>query len=223
MGSEAAVDMEEMLELLKPVKPAKMTDLLILGMLSSKNLSGYDIYKAIAAKADFVGSWLKLNKGTVYNTLARFNDEKFIEVVERKSSISKPDKTIYGLTEHGREHLRLLLKNNFEIPPVIIVPFYLDLMCYHVLTKDEIREALKKKIEQAEMMIQLVGFVSKSGFGTVIENYIECQTEILKVIQKSFQKMLNTLDDGPVEDFYRIPFFGEDEILARMNEIQERK
>ena len=223
MSPEAAAKVEEKLKSFRQVKPAKITDLFILGMLASKDLSGYDIYKAIASKSDFIGSWLKLNKGTVYNTLARFNNQKFIEVVESKSSGNKPDKTIYGMTEHGREHLRTLLKNNFDVPPVALIPFILDFLSYHVLTKDEIREALEKKIEQTEILINLTGLVSKSGAGTVIEYFIDCEAEILKVMRDSFQKLLNTLDDRPVEDFYRIPFFSQEEVLARMNEIQERK
>lgn len=89
MNPKAAVDIKKVLESYRQVKPAKTTDLFILGMLANKDLSGYDIYKAISAKSNFTDSWFKLNKGTVYNTLARFNDEKFIEVVERQSTSRK--------------------------------------------------------------------------------------------------------------------------------------
>ena len=78
MDQDSAADLEDMLESFRQTKPAKVSDLFILGMLAGKNLSGYDIYKAIAAKAEFLGSWFSLNKSTVYNTLARFTDEKFV-------------------------------------------------------------------------------------------------------------------------------------------------
>ena len=77
MPNKKAFDLYEFEQAYKTAKPLKVPKRYILGFLSLKDLSGYEIYKLIASKGERVGSWLKLNKTTTYNTINRLAKEGF--------------------------------------------------------------------------------------------------------------------------------------------------
>ncbi len=74
----------------------------ILGFLSYKPLSGYDLKKVFD---NSIQHFWSADQGQIYRTLARLADQGFaeIEVVEGNQ---RPDRKVYHITELGREDLR---------------------------------------------------------------------------------------------------------------------
>lgn len=221
MNLTHARDAKEFLDSYKAVKPAKISDLLILGLLSYENLSGYDIFKFIERKADYSGSFLRINKTTVYNTLSRMTDEGLVEIVERVRDGNRPVKSIYTLTNQGKTYLRALLINNFRMPPVIFINFYLDLTCYNVLTKDEIKKALTIKIDQIQSLIEISKVYAKTVPGTILGLLVESEIAIFEIILKTSQNLLQTLDEKPKDELFQIHEVEEENILAEMVNVKK--
>jgi DNA-binding PadR family transcriptional regulator len=211
---------KEILDSFKAVKPAKISDLLILGLLSHRNLSGYDIYKFIEGKADRSGSLLRINKTTVYNTLSRMTDEGHVRITEQVQDSNRPVKSIYTLTDKGKTYLRKLLMNNLSVPPILFINFYLDLTCYNVLTKEEIKKALTIKIDQIQAFIEISTLYAQTVPGTIVGLLVESEIEIFQIILKTSKNLLKTLDEKPLDELFNIHEVDKDLILAEMENVR---
>ena len=212
------------LESYKEPKPVKISDIFILGILSCKNLSGYDIYKFIEKKADASGSWLKLNKSTVYNTLSRMESEGFVETIERVASNNRPTKSIYRLTPPGREHLRELLLSNSRSLPGFFVNFYLDLSFYNVLEREEMQEVIKLKIKQVDMMIKISDLYRNTlKSGTVHEVLSRSEREIYEVILRTLNNLLDLFDEKDMIEIFKIDEIDADKIFSKMGDLSREE
>ena len=74
---------------------------LVLGLLHSGPAHGYDVKRGHDA---WFPDSRPLAFGQVYTTLARLERDGLVEVVDRGSE-GGPERTVYGLTAKGREHL----------------------------------------------------------------------------------------------------------------------
>lgn len=216
MNLKDAEDIKKLLDSYKESKPPRISDLLILGLLSYRNLSGYDIYRFIERKADVSGSLLKLQKATVYNTLSRMADQGFVEIVEKKQHKKRPIKSIYTLTDKGRNHLRELLIGNMGAPPILFINYYLDVTLYHVLTKNEITEALQEKINHTKSFIQFSQLYAHTMAGTVLGVIVESEIEMLIILLKTLEELLTLLSEKSTEELFQIGEIKEDELLKKM-------
>ncbi|MBU7045707.1 MAG: PadR family transcriptional regulator [Theionarchaea archaeon] len=211
---------KEVLDSYKEVKPAKISDLLILGLLSHKNLSGYDIYKFIEGKADRSGSLLRITKTTVYNTLSRMTDDGLVRITEQVRESNRPVKSIYTLTEKGKTSLRELLINNFGVPPILFINFFLDLTCYNVLTKEEIKKGLTIKIDQIQSFIEISKLYAQTVPQTIFGFLVESEIEIFQVILKTSKSLLKILDETSLDELFTIQEVEEDVILTEMENVR---
>jgi DNA-binding PadR family transcriptional regulator len=74
---------------------------LVLGLLHRGPAHGYDVKRGHDA---WFPDSRPLAFGQVYTTLARLERDELVEVVD-KGSEGGPERTVYGLTDKGREHL----------------------------------------------------------------------------------------------------------------------
>lgn len=82
--------------------------LVLLGVLCMKPMHGYEIKHMIE---DHMGDWTDIKFGSIYFSLSKLAEEDNIEVVEESRQGNRPSRTIYRITDKGRqEYLRLLRK-----------------------------------------------------------------------------------------------------------------
>ncbi len=83
------------------------SDILILAMLSTKPMHGYEIKKSVE---QVLSNSISLNNKVLYPTLKRFEEMNAVEreVVRQEG---KPDRHIYRITDHGRELMQMLLQD----------------------------------------------------------------------------------------------------------------
>jgi DNA-binding PadR family transcriptional regulator len=203
-------------------KPLKISELYILGLLSYKDTSGYDIYKLIAKKTQAGGSFLKLNKTTVYNTISRLCDDGLIEIKKIVKETNYPNKSIYRLTPAGKVYLKKILLTEFSNPPWIFVNFTLPLRFSKILSKKELLEVIQLKIQQTETILNL----SKMLYGkifqdSIVELMMENNNELLEVELKFLKKLQAELNKKSVKELFRIDEFDADKILAKIKNITE--
>src|SRR5262249_43364371 len=77
----------------------------ILGMLSIRPMSGYDIKKAIEGSVNYF--WTE-SYGQIYPMLKHLVGQRLVTKTIKKQT-GKPDRHVYALTEHGRKELRTWL------------------------------------------------------------------------------------------------------------------
>jgi DNA-binding PadR family transcriptional regulator len=203
-------------------KPLKVPELYILGLLSFSDASGYDIYKLIAKKSEAAGSFLRLNKATVYNTMARLTDDGLIEIKEVVTETKRPNKSIFRLTAKGQEYLKEILLNEFSNPPWVFVNFTLPLRFSKILSTDELQEVVRLKIKQTEAILNLSKMLYGKLFqGTIIELMMENSNELFEVELRFLKKLEIELENRTVDELFKVTEFDTDKILAKIKRISE--
>ena len=222
MTIKKSFDMDKFINSYLEAKPLKVSELYILGILSLKDSSGYDIYKLIAQKSQGVGSWLKLNKATVYNTLTKMKKDDLVELVEIIQDLKKPPKSIYRLTEKGKEHLRKIILDDLNNPPWVFVNFTLPLRFSKVLTKSELLEVIERKIEQVELFIEFNKMTTRKFFsGTILELFQQNYQKIFELELEFLKKLKSEVKKKSINELFRINEFDIDKIMKDMKKISQ--
>jgi PadR family transcriptional regulator, regulatory protein AphA len=86
----------------------------VLGFLSRRPMSGYDLKKAIEQS---VGNFWKESYGQLYPILGRLSDEGLAKRVESKGA-GKRARHVYSITPAGRQALRRWLEDSTDPQPV---------------------------------------------------------------------------------------------------------
>ncbi|MCK9580898.1 MAG: PadR family transcriptional regulator [Methanoregula sp.] len=208
---------------MKHSTPIKLSELLILGLLSHRSLSGYEIFRFIEKKADSSNAWLRLNKTTVYNKLSRMNEAGLIRLLERIVEQNKPPRTVYEITDEGKEHLKHILLSSAENPPGIFVNFYLDLPFYHILKKDEITHILQNRIVQLDILIEASTLYSAIMPDSLLKILVDSQADMFRTIQKSVRHILERIEGDETAEFFNIGEINDEKIFRAMETARGRQ
>ncbi len=125
-----------------------VTDIFILGLLTARPLSGYDIQQYLELSA--AEHWAEVLPGSIYYALNKLERQGFVtvDVVERTG---RRERASYRLTPIGRDELRGLLRKAFRTP-VRVMPslLYTALSFVHELERSEVLEAIEAEIARLE-------------------------------------------------------------------------
>lgn len=128
----------------------------ILGFLSFKSLSGYDLKKAFD---NSVQHFWPANQSQIYRTLAGLKDEGLVEqeVIEREERL---DMKIYHITETGQEELHQWLATPLS-PQDFREPFLIQIYFGGKLSEEEFDNLLQHEIRAAEERLVLYNSIYK--------------------------------------------------------------
>jgi DNA-binding PadR family transcriptional regulator len=209
-----------LLQSFRQVQPVKLSELLILGLLSHRNLSGYDIHQYVESRiVHRSNAFLRIEKATLYNTLQRLEKQEFIQITEKIVDEKRPTRYVYTLTPHGRNYLKKLILRNSNNPPFIFVNTYLNFPFYNILTKNEIKKTLNGKITQLQSMIELLQLYVQVESGSIIAIILESEIAIYKNILQTSKMLLKQIVKRPLEEIFRIEKLFEEEIRAEILSI----
>ena len=121
----------------------------ILGFLSTKSLSGYDLKKAFDQS---VQHFWPANQGQIYTTLATLKDEGLVdqEIIEREGRL---DMKLYHITEAGHEELRHWLATPLP-SQAFREAFLVQVYFGSKLSDDEFVALLQHEIQAAEEILR---------------------------------------------------------------------
>lgn len=104
-------------------------------------MHGYEIRRA--AKLDRTELWTDVKPGSLYNALHRMADEGLIEVVRTERDGNPPERTIYAITEQGRQEL--IAQRDAALRHVRLVPDPIDLALQYTpdLSEEDLTAALQ--------------------------------------------------------------------------------
>ena len=116
---------------------------LLLGIIYEKPLNAYEITKLL----DYMNIkwWFNVADSTVYTTLKNLEKRGYIKgTIEKVGNM--PDRTIYSLTENGKNKLKETIKKsilqfNYDTNIFTIAAFIMD-----ILEKEELKKLLKKRL-----------------------------------------------------------------------------
>jgi DNA-binding PadR family transcriptional regulator len=85
--------------------------LVILGLLRDRPLYGYEIKQIIE---EHMSDWTSIAFGSIYFALDKLADEKFVEKVEVERAGKRPSRSVYQITDTGRDEFLRLLRESWQ-------------------------------------------------------------------------------------------------------------
>ena len=161
-----------------------MTRLMVLGLLRTKPMSGYDLQQLLQiSEAD---KWAEILPGSIYHALKKMDKEGLVKVAKVESTGHR-SKAIYEVTDQGEEEYRKLLIESFRVSSVTLpVQLYTGLSMLnlpdHQTEPGFVAEAIEVQIQ--ELMSKKVEM--EAGQKTKAE-FME-ENELTKL---TFENMLN--------------------------------
>lgn len=118
--------------------------LVILGLLREKPLYGYEIKQIIE---EHMNDWTSIAFGSIYFALDKLTEEKFVEKIGVEQPGKRPSRSVYQITDSGRDEFLQLLRNGWneverEFFAIDICLFFLD-----SLPREEVIQYLQQRIQ----------------------------------------------------------------------------
>lgn len=142
----------------------------ILGYLSMKPMSGYDIKKLFNMSAAYF--W-PADQAQIYRTLKSLERDGLIEVSGLEQNAG-PSKTLYAITERGRETMRSWLLNPKLSDFVARLPFLVQLFFSGALNREELLEFIDTQVKLNNTLHEKLS-----------ENYIENESAFAEAAELS--------------------------------------
>ncbi len=182
---------------------------LILGILTEKERNPYDITKMLSELQ--TKRWLPLADSTIYATINILNKKNLIEGRHEKTG-NLPEKTVYSITQKGKDELLDTLNNFLEEEASVSTGFDIGILLMHNLSKPTVQVKLKKKLERLESNFynirkQVIAFemdTSKIAFTSLAMlkhrlHLIEAEIKTVKELIRDLNTRVNISDLSPFD------------------------
>ena len=190
-----------------------MVRLLVLGLLSRKPMSGYEIQRFL--QLSHTEKWANILPGSIYHALKKMEKEELVEVQAVKHTGHR-SKAIYGITPAGKEEYRRRLKETLRTPSVALpIAFYIALSYLDDLPREEVKAALDEQIArvEAERDLWLTGKAAKeeawplpeviqAAFASAREHF-EVHLRFLRTLRGLLDTEPKPLVDFPLDEIGR--------------------
>ncbi|NQT33623.1 PadR family transcriptional regulator [bacterium] len=129
--------------------------LAILGFLRERNYHGYELKKVIEKR---MGSWTDIKFGSIYHALGNLEKSGALRKVSTTKDGAKPARSIYAITDTGREEFKTLLRENILDFQRTYLKEDIGVFFGGKLDRDEFMEILRKRIG---MLVELRDMLKK--------------------------------------------------------------
>lgn len=189
---------------------------IILGFLSYRNLSGYDIDKLINGNKTIFSGLCRINKASIYNTVSRLEEDESIHLVEIITEEKKPPKHIYNITEKGKERLSEVILGDLGNAPLLFSNVFFDVVFMKNMDQAEVKPLLEAKIKQLKHMDLVVSALDKgvANISSLVRKYES------RFIRLNVEMLEEYLDWVSGDGFYIFDVLTEDEIRETLNHKQ---
>ncbi|AZH29525.1 PadR family transcriptional regulator [Paenibacillus sp. M-152] len=129
--------------------------LVILGLLLEGDAHPYEIRRKLTERK--MNLYIKIQDGSLYYAIDQLRMEGCIDVVEVVRETNRPDRTIYQITEVGKEKFHQLMKEQFQFTPNMFHPINPAIAFSQFSDLEIIEQELKRCIrEQIEFIRNLL-------------------------------------------------------------------
>jgi DNA-binding PadR family transcriptional regulator len=127
------------------------TRLVILGFLRGRPLYGYELKQLIE---HVMGDWTNIAFGSIYYALGKLADDGFVEKVGTEQEGGRPSRTVYQITDAGREEFVRLLREVWDNVERQTFDFDIGLSFMRALPIEEVTGCLRKRVTHMEHILQ---------------------------------------------------------------------
>jgi DNA-binding PadR family transcriptional regulator len=155
---------------------------LILGVLHRGDFHPYEVRRRL--EAAMVECYVDVDVGTLYYAVRQLEKNKLIEAVAQERVARGGVRTIYRITDSGREEFRGALHRQFEIEGPVVQTLYAALLFLHLADGEVVKDALRRRLDRLDDLIAKLGpireeFAPKlSTGGTHLLDHIERQRRL---------------------------------------------
>jgi len=121
--------------------------LVLLGVLCIKPMHGYEIKHIIE---DHMGDWTDIKFGSIYFALSKLAEEQFVEIAEEGREGNRPSRTVYRITEKGRQEYIMLLRQLWTSDDKTLYALDIGLFFIGSLPKQEALRYLKERMKKTD-------------------------------------------------------------------------
>jgi DNA-binding PadR family transcriptional regulator len=123
----------------------------VLNLLNERPMHPYEIRARMHERGH--DRAFKIRESSVYDTVARLADRAFIEPVEVNRAGRRPERTVYAITEAGRDELLVWLRELTSEPAADYPAFAAPLMFIYALGREGAISALRVRAARLEAEI----------------------------------------------------------------------
>ncbi|MCH1642433.1 PadR family transcriptional regulator [Paenibacillus timonensis] len=158
--------------------------LCILGLLLEEDQHPYEML--IRIRDRFLDQHGNFKAGSLYYAVDQLAKEAYIEAVETIQTGGRPDKTVYRITDKGREYFHKLLIDRFQEEVSGYHPLHVALVFARHGERDKVADLLRDRIREAEHQVNLSyqvyeehrGIVPRSVLHLMAGRYEHARTEL---------------------------------------------
>ncbi len=173
----------------------------MLELLDERPMHPYEMASTMRARHH--DEFIRLNFGTLYHTVDVLERNGWIVSVEREKEGRRPERTIYKLTDSGRQMLTRTLAELLRKPMREYPHFAAGLMFMHHLSAAEAARHLNERASLLEAQIakfeHVLAEVRSQGVARLALIEIEHRIAMLDAERKWVQKLEREIIDGKLE------------------------
>ncbi len=174
---------------------------LLLGIIYEKPLNAYEITKLL----DYMNIkwWFNVADSTVYTTLKNLEKRGLLEGTIEKIG-NMPDRTIYSLTEKGRDELKETIKESilqfsFDTNIFTIAAFVMD-----ILEEEEKKKLLKKRLDILQSYLTGISKQNNAVWKQEVPDFhvanLERMTDIVQAEISGTKRLLCVIKEGKINN-----------------------
>ncbi|PYI50488.1 PadR family transcriptional regulator [Paenibacillus flagellatus] len=123
-----------------------MTRLMVLGLLSHKPMSGYEMQQLLQQSR--TDTWAGILPGSIYHALKKLAQEGFVRL-DNVEQTGNRTKAIYSITEAGRDEMLILLRESLRQSSVVFpTELYTALSFIELLPREHAIAAIDEQIRR---------------------------------------------------------------------------
>lgn len=172
--------------------------LAVLTLLSEEPMHPYQISTTLKQRRK--EDSIKLNFGSLYSVVESLEKRGLIEVTGAHKEGNRPERTIYGITDDGRQVMRSWLSEMLSTPAKDYPEFEAALSLMPALPSGEVIDLLSERLERlraarekANQMLQTAG---KAGIPNLFTIEHEYELAVLEVEERFVDHLLADLSNG---------------------------
>jgi DNA-binding PadR family transcriptional regulator len=187
-----------MSELAPSVSPLALS---ILELLDERPMHPYEL--AATMRERHHDEFIRLNFGTLYHTVEVLERDGLVVSVEREKEGRRPERTIYELTEPGRELLVKVVSDILARPTREYVNFAAGLMFMHHLEAHQAAQLLDERVAalaaKTEKLTRVMGDLRAAGVTRLALVELEHKIAMLEAERAWVGKLRGEITDGTLE------------------------
>lgn len=175
--------------------------LAVMSLLNERQMHPYEMKTLMAERGH--GNVIKLKGASLYDTVERLQRLGFIETLETSRQGRRPERTVYAITEEGREELHRWLSDLLG-NPVREYPAYAAALAFILgLAKDEAIRMLESRVGQLGAQLAASASILKSLSTTGLPEIVVIEEQYLQTMRQAearfTRKIISRLRDGSLK------------------------